>query len=190
MIQSQYLVHFKFAAGESSSTVRIILIDDGDLTTAPDGVDSLRFIVSDVSSTGDVDFDTDSRLQIDVRDDVKEFGFSMSSDTTSVSQVTTFNYTVSIADTVSGESSAAVADVVIDYTVNTGSAVEGVDFNDITGGSVTIPAGASSADISIQVIETGSDPTPVLTVVLTGATTMDNEILGVSDNSTLNIRIE
>ena len=78
----------------------------------------------------------------------------------------------------------------VNYAADVGStAVAGVDYADVTGGSVTILVGESAAVISIRVLRVGEMTPPVLSLSV-GTSTGDAEINGVGDNSTIKLKIK
>lgn len=107
-----------------------------------------------------------------------------------MTEVTTYNYSVTLVDTVTNAPIQAFSDVVIPYTTSEGTAVAATDFNDVTGGSVTIPKGKSSTNISIQILQVGLANDPVVTVKLGAPTTSYAEVLGVTAMNTLHLKID
>lgn len=72
-------------------------------------------------------------------------------------------------------------DITVTFTVTSTVAVEGVDYTVLTPGSITIPAGATSASIKIQVIDNDIlDDSKSLDVTLTGVSAGD-VTLGLAD---------
>ncbi len=186
-------------AGKTQDTVHIVLVDNGVVTSATKGKDSLQFnIINARVSSGDIwvgkaeatSATAADTVSIFVTDDAKKYGFAMSSDTVTLGAITTYNYVVSLTDTTSLLASPASADVTVNYAADVGStAVAGVDYADVTGGSVTILVGESAAVISIRVLRVGEMTPPVLSLSV-GTSTGDAEINGVGDNSTIKLKIK
>ncbi|MEP5612944.1 MAG: hypothetical protein ABJP45_11875 [Cyclobacteriaceae bacterium] len=181
-------------AGETSSDFELIIADDGALsaTANAEGVDSLSFIVTNVAMAGrNVTLGEDT-VKILIQDDAKRFAFTDTTATASSFEV--FNYAVALTDTLSGDASTAFADVTIPYTIDAAStAVAAVDYNDVTngGGFVTIKAGESSGNISIQVLTTGQATPPTVIINLgAAAVASEAEVLGAGDDDTLTITIK
>ena len=85
------------------------------------------------------------------------------------------------------QSAASSTNTTLSYTV-TGTATSGTDFTALSG-SVTIPAGSTSADIDVTVLNEGTtlEPTETVIVTLTGITTTNNVTLGTTLAATVNI---
>ena len=170
------------AAGQTSDTVTIVLVDDGTITSTgnSDGQDSLNFALQNVAiASGDIATGTDT-LTVFVQDDALKYGFDLTADTVLTAR-TTYNFTISLVDTLSATASAAFTDLTIPYTLG-GTAVEGDDYADVTGGSVTILAGEASSVLSIQVLDVGDNATNLtLPVTLGTPTASPAEVLGVAE---------
>ena len=152
------------------------------------GLDSITFVVSNVTMAGRNVTLGDDEILVEVQDDVKQYAFDAT--TATVDDITVYNYTVSLADTLSGNASPAFVDVVLNYTIS-GTAVAGTDYTDVTGGAVTILAGESSATVSIQVLRVGEATPPTVILTLAAAPGAgDAEILGVGDDNALTVTIE
>ncbi|MEP1093583.1 MAG: hypothetical protein ABJG78_00640 [Cyclobacteriaceae bacterium] len=185
------------AAGETQDTVRIVLVDNGAITSVT-AQDSVWFnIIGAAVSSGDIwvggattnDVTNADTVRIAIADDVKRYGFDISTDTVSLGSITTYNYTVSLADTTTAASSVAFDDVTINYApVGTSTAVAGVDYDDLTAGSVTIAAGQSSTVISIRVLATND--TQLSIALGAHASVGDAEVLGVGSAGQINLKLE
>jgi len=76
-------------------------------------------------------------------------------------------------------------DLVVNYTLTSEVAQTGVHYNDLTGGSVTIPAGETSANIRIQVIDNEDiDASKPLFLTLTDVSDSDVS-LGLTDRGSI-----
>jgi uncharacterized repeat protein (TIGR01451 family) len=82
---------------------------------------------------------------------------------------------------------ASSVDTVLAYTVS-GTATSGTDFTALSG-IVTIPAGQTTADIDVTVLNDGTtlEPTETVVVILDGITTNNNVTLGSTLEATVNI---
>lgn len=183
--------------GKTMNTIQVVIIDNAEAsTTAFEGRDSIQYRITNASvPSGDIWIGNNASTAADtvaifVFDDVAGYGFSVTSDTIKLTEVTTYNYSVTLVDTVTNAPIQAFSDVVIPYTTSEGTAVAATDFNDVTGGSVTIPKGKSSTNISIQILQVGLANDPVVTVKLGAPTTSYAEVLGVTAMNTLHLKID
>lgn len=186
-------------AGELRDTIQLVLVDDNIVSSSTSGIDSILFEISNASiPSGNIlvgdstkaDVAAKDGIGIFVRDDFPRYGFSVSADTITLDKTATYSYTVTLIDTVTNSATPAFSDIVIPYTTNQGTATIGADFNDLTGGSITIPQGQSTADISIQVLSVGKTTNPIVTVILDEPTTTYAEVLGITALDTLQLEIE
>lgn len=80
-------------------------------------------------------------------------------------------------------------DVIVNFTVTSDVAVEGTDYVVLTPGSVTIPAGSTSAPIKIQVMDNDvMDDSKPLSIAITG-TNDGTVVIGLTDEGSKNKRL-
>ena len=157
--------------GQTTATIFVTVLDDNIF----EGTESVTINIDSV--TGSFGIGTSS-ASIDITDDEMTPVITIAGVVDGNEGTTSGRFTVSMT-------AENTADTVVSYSVG-GSASSGFDYNALSG-SVTIPAGSTSADIDVIIVDDDSpEPDETLSVTLTGVTG-DSGVLGAANSATINV---
>ncbi|MBV6643954.1 MAG: hypothetical protein KI790_00810 [Cyclobacteriaceae bacterium] len=188
---------FTIPAGETEIDLEILPINDSALEDMLDSMDvaqpfdsvtfsandSLTVALSAVSIGGGLDLTAADTLKFFIKDDIKTVSTD-NADSTALSSANDIGF-LNFPVTLSSES---LEDVTVNYTITTTNAAAGVDYTDLTGGAVTLTAGQTSGEITIQVLSAALDAGTTagngsIEIEITSITSTDAEAFLDEDNS-------